>query len=146
MKLQDPSKLTSALIARKGHAVPSGFGFPGSSRYSNPALAPDDSYGIGHSVSSERVDSAACGAESGYENSQESVVRRNSTPAARRARVSLRLDDERHLRLRLSAAHMETTLQNVLVQALDHYLDQISPEVIRANCLCLGTGKAKTEQ
>ena len=40
-------------------------------------------------------------------------------------KVSLRLDPARHLRLRLSAAHMRQSAQQLLLSALDHYLDQV---------------------
>lgn len=48
-------------------------------------------------------------------------------------KLSLRLDAKRHLRLRLTAEHMEASLQEVLTRALDSYLDQLGAEVIRAS-------------
>ncbi len=122
MKLFGPSKLTSALIARKGHAVPSGFGLPAPSRKPGESVIPDRAPRNG-----------SLGVFRGADPAKESAR------AAERARVSLRLDDERHLRLRLTASHMQMTLQDILTQALDTYLDQVSPEVIRDNCLCLGS-------
>lgn len=129
MKLLGPSKLTSALIARKGHAVPSGFGIPAPLRYAGAPVIPN------HSPKN--------GSRSAYHGA--APVKESETEA-QRARVSLRLNEERHLRLRLTAAHMQTTLQDILTQALDNYLNQISPEVIRDDCLCLGSERRPPKQ
>lgn len=59
--------------------------------------------------------------------------RKDSTPA----RLTLRLDEQRHLRLKLTAAHLQQSLQAVLSEALDRYLDQVSPEMLSTNCVCL---------
>lgn len=47
-----------------------------------------------------------------------------------RVRVSLRLDMDRHLRLKLIAAHSRRTLQSVLIEALDDYFDRHTPDVV----------------
>jgi hypothetical protein len=39
------------------------------------------------------------------------------------ARLTLRLDERRHLRLKLTAAHLQQSLQAILIEALDRYLD-----------------------
>ena len=52
--------------------------------------------------------------------------------------MSVRLDRERHLKLKLTAAHLETSLQDIFTDALDRYLEQIGPEVLRGDCACLG--------
>ncbi len=67
-----------------------------------------------------------------------------SRPASARdtgapARLTLRLDERRHLRLKLTAAHLQQSLQAVLSEALDRYLDQVSPEMLSNNCVCLAT-------
>ncbi|MDX1575866.1 MAG: hypothetical protein R3285_06715, partial [Kiloniellales bacterium] len=57
-----------------------------------------------------------------------------------RVRVSLRLDPERHLRLRLLAAHGCMSLQETLIAALDAYLGE---EARNLPCDCLyGAGEA----
>ncbi len=61
-----------------------------------------------------------------------------------RARVSLRLDEPHHRRLRLAAAHLHKSAQAVLQAALDHYLDHIVPTVIDGRCLCLGRRRRAT--
>jgi hypothetical protein len=51
-----------------------------------------------------------------------------------RVRISLRLDPQRHLRLRLLAAHSEMSLQEALIAALDAYLGE---EAQNLPCACL---------
>lgn len=53
-------------------------------------------------------------------------------------RVALRLDEPRHRRLRLTAAHFRKSAQAVVLAALDHYLDRIVPSVLDERCACLG--------
>ncbi|MFT5540351.1 MAG: hypothetical protein ACI82H_001881 [Alphaproteobacteria bacterium] len=55
-----------------------------------------------------------------------------------RARVTLRLNEARHFRLKLAGAHMQQSLQEILTAALDHYLDQVGPEILREGCVCIG--------
>lgn len=57
-----------------------------------------------------------------------------------RARVSLRLDDARHRRLRLAAIHLDASLQQVLTAALDHYLAQVTPD-----CPCMDSHGAASD-
>lgn len=54
-----------------------------------------------------------------------------------RARVSLRLDSQRHLRLRLLAAHSQLSLQESLIAALDAYLGDEARSVNGGTCDCL---------
>ena len=54
-----------------------------------------------------------------------------------RTRVSIRLDRGRHLKLKLTAAHLQSSLQDVITDALDRYLEQVGPEVLRGDCACL---------
>lgn len=66
---------------------------------------------------------------------------RPSGPAARggdaRARMSVRLDAERHLRLRLLAAHMQAHIQDILVEAIDDYVAKVAPCLGLDACQCL---------
>jgi hypothetical protein len=54
------------------------------------------------------------------------------TPAKDRRRLTLRLDPERHMRLKLAAAHLDISLQEMLIAALDAHLAREAP------CACLG--------
>ena len=54
-----------------------------------------------------------------------------ATPAKDRRRLTLRLDPERHMRLKLAAAHLDLSLQEILIAALDAHLSREAP------CACL---------
>ncbi len=66
-------------------------------------------------------------------------VRRGSFDDGR-VRVALRLDEPRHHRLRLAAAHLHKSAAAVLLAALDHYLDRIVPNALEESCACLEQG------
>jgi hypothetical protein len=59
-----------------------------------------------------------------------------------RVRISLRVDEKRHRRLRLAAAHLHQSAQTVLLAALDHYIDHVVPAAIEGGCRCLEVGAA----
>jgi predicted transcriptional regulator len=50
----------------------------------------------------------------------------------KRVRVSLRLDADRHLRVKLVATHLNQTLQSVFTQAIDEYIERHNPDVLDA--------------
>ena len=56
-------------------------------------------------------------------------------PAGRRVRVSLRLDMDRHVRLKLVATHLNCTLQSLFTQAIDEYFERHTPDVLEAAAL-----------
>ena len=62
---------------------------------------------------------------------------RRGRPADGRVRVALRLDEPRHRRLRLAAAHMHKSAQALLLAALDHYLERIVANALDEPCACL---------
>ena len=62
---------------------------------------------------------------------------RRSAPSDGRLRVALRIDEPRHRRLRIAAAHFHKSVQGVMLAALDHYLDRIVPSVLEESCECL---------
>ncbi|MGE0652836.1 MAG: hypothetical protein AB7P12_13975 [Alphaproteobacteria bacterium] len=110
------AKLTSSLLARKGTAAPAALSSVA------VALRPVD----GASRAQKCASPAYGGDCSG-----------KAPP-----RMTFRLDEARHLRLRLAAAHLQRSRQDVLTEALDRFLDQISPEILSNNCVCL-TARAR---
>ena len=103
--------LTGALLAPKGHATPAGIVAPWPGKVRRPATRTLRIAGATHTPCSH--------GDSG------------------RVKLSLRLGAERHLRLRLAAAHLRKSLQDVLTHALDAYLDRVAPVVARGHCDCL---------
>jgi hypothetical protein len=55
----------------------------------------------------------------------------------RGVKVSLRLDEDRHLKLRLAAAHQHRSGQEILLAALDAYLKTCAATAMDGNCACL---------
>lgn len=53
-------------------------------------------------------------------------------------RVTLRLDERRHLHLRLMAAHFALSRQELILRALDEFLDRHAPGTSAEHCQCLG--------
>ncbi|MGO8916925.1 MAG: hypothetical protein ACLQJR_13555 [Stellaceae bacterium] len=56
-------------------------------------------------------------------------------------RVSLRMRAERHLRLRLAAAHLGRSNQALMLAAIDHYIDNVLPLLMAGHCACLEQGR-----
>ncbi|HXZ00961.1 MAG TPA: hypothetical protein VEI03_13245 [Stellaceae bacterium] len=56
-------------------------------------------------------------------------------------RVSLRMSTERHLRLRLAAAHLGRSNHALMLAAVDHYIDHILPPLLAGHCACLEQGR-----
>ena len=63
-------------------------------------------------------------------------------PADGFTRVSLRVDPARNRRLRIAAAQFGQTGPELLLAALDHYLDQVVPRLLDGKCSCLGFAAA----
>ena len=55
---------------------------------------------------------------------------------AERARLTLRLDPDRHLKIRIAAAHMNLKLQDIMIQALDRYLAEVKSANPDTPCNC----------
>jgi hypothetical protein len=59
----------------------------------------------------------------------------------KRVRLSLRLDPQRHLRLKVLATHESKTLQGILVEALDSYFQGF--DLAEVDRLCRSSSKGK---
>ncbi|HEV8014381.1 MAG TPA: hypothetical protein VGP48_02550 [Stellaceae bacterium] len=61
-------------------------------------------------------------------------------------RITLRVDEQLRLRLRLASAHLAKPRQVILLEALDHYLGKVLPAYLHDRCPCieggLGAGSA----
>ena len=118
------ASLSSSLLVRKGSAAPADLSLiPASRRHTVKvqAKAPAPST----CVHKAEIATAKEAGQDGQGN------------GAYTAKFTLRLDRERHLRLKLLAAHLHLSAQEMLIEALDAYLDQAVPQAIRNNCSCL---------
>lgn len=58
-------------------------------------------------------------------------------PGDPNARILLRVDEPRRRRLRLAAAQLGKTSQAILLDALDHYLSDVIPTLLKRPCPCI---------
>lgn len=112
--------LTSALMVAKGAAVPAGLLASGP----GPAMR-----------------------RAPYVNG--TGPRRAARPAPtrpRRIKLTVRLDPAQHLRLKLTAAHLQRSIQDLLAEALERQLSLTAPKVRDGSCLCVAQGTAPARQ
>jgi hypothetical protein len=119
----EAASLTSALLVRKGAAVPAGY------------------VSLATVVRSRASETGEATVTPLAEASRTRATRpRRRAALDPRTRISLRLDDDRHLKLKLTAAHLHKKLQDVVIAALDGYFDQVGPAVMNGQCACLDGG------
>ncbi|HSA82723.1 MAG TPA: hypothetical protein VLE23_18035 [Geminicoccaceae bacterium] len=126
------ARLTSALLARKGQAFPTGgFACP-TIDLGQPLPAPGKLRPRRGVVLARSTPERAGGALA-------TQLRRLRRPPSQgddgRVALTLRLDRARHRRLRIFAARHDRTCQEVILRALDIYL-----EASGADCACLSSG------
>jgi hypothetical protein len=126
------ARLTSALLARKGQAFPTG-GFACPTIDLRQPLPAPDKLGPRRGVVLTR------GTPEHARGALATQISRLRRPPRRgddgRVALTLRLDRERHRRLRIFAARHERTSQEVILRALDVYF-----EAYGADCACLRAG------
>lgn len=123
MNSDNPAKLTGALLVQKGNAAPS-----------HGVMARPESVGGRPGFADPRPVHAVPA------SAAKPAVKPVAKPvdgSGRRIGVTLRLDPARHLRLRLAAAHLGLNKQEIMLAALDSYLDRIGGETLDGNCFCL---------
>ncbi len=120
------AKLTSDLLVRKGHASPTGGFAHAGIDLSQPLPAPAKLEGPrGHVI-------LATSPLSVHAAPARSAKRQARVGDEGRVALTLRLDRERHRRLKVFGARNQQTTQEVLLKALDAYL-----EACGADCACL---------
>lgn len=129
------ARLTSALLVKKGNAVPASYGLPVQSLSSFLRRTRSESPPL------EVVPSARLEPPRPVEVAKpKPVLRRKPMQRDSRARLSMRLEADAYLRLKLVAAHRRSTLQRVMLDALEHYLATVAPTVPEGRCRCLEGG------
>lgn len=129
--MKSVARLTSSLLSRKGSAQPA---VPAPHRIGLPPA----SEAPAQPAPQEPTASAPAEPVLVAKPAQWSTPgRRHGTPDRRqtgkkRVRVSLRLDLDRHRKLKLVAMQAGRTLQSLLTQALDDYFKRHAPEVLEA--------------
>ena len=134
MIIKKASALTGSLLARKGTAVPSFLTqvhppldtLPAAVAHRRPYAAAN------HADNDSDGDATGCGACASDHEAGHSAVRDHHG----RVKLSFRLDHERHLRLKLAAAHTDSHIQDIMTAALDRYLTDLAPAVKSGGCTC----------
>ena len=119
MSAKVPASLSSELLSRKGMAAPSAgpetrVNMVGSlgTQAPGPAAAPPPGRLTPAPVRGKLADWIA-----------------PEHTARKRVRVSLRLDEDRHARLKLVATQRDCTLQSIFTQAIDEYFERHAPDL-----------------
>ncbi len=128
--------LTSSLLARKGSAAPADLTLVPLKRPAAPRRVPDAPAIESPAPAGTLAPDAG---PVGPAATQGCCLGAGAAEAVRHevAKLTLRLDKVRHLRLKLLAAHMQLSLQDLLVRALDSYVDQVAVRATRGQCSCL---------
>ena len=115
------ASLTGSLMARKGAAVPAEqFVVP-----LNPAVF-------------ARPKSRPADRAAGAPTHDCSASRCSSKGDSRRpAKLTLRLEGDQHLQVKLLASHLNCSIQTIIRDALQRHLDDMVPASLHGKCLCL---------
>lgn len=140
MSLEAAAVLSGGLLVRKGAAVPTRLGQTG---LGATALGPTNfgSMNLGPtglaalSIRPRAVPDGAVRMAIGGAPPSDRPRHANRTP--RSTKVSLRLDAERHRKLRLAAIHLGRSGQRILLDALDAHLARCAEAIPPGDCACL---------
>ena len=138
MSAPEPASRTRALLTRKGHATPAALADLDSTRCETPPGVSGSLWRI------ERATTPDMSPVAPMVDSKPIAKQRRRTRDPR-VRVTLRLDENRHLRLRLTAAHRNQTMQDAMMDALDGYLVECRQVLMGGTCACL-EGKLDPKQ
>lgn len=161
--MKSVARLTGSLLARKGFAAPSqegvvhtlNHGLPHAVLPSAPTLVtppspaapgPEAAPAAAPEAVGEAVHKEAVSKPVG-KTTRKHAARPTPRPAGNpdpgpRVAMTLRLDGERHLKLRVFSAHSNLSSQEILTAALDDYLERHTTEAGLSHCECLHQGVA----
>ncbi len=134
MERSPAAMLTRSLLVRKGAAAPTA---PVPPPILELAPAPTPREPAPHLM--------LIGREPSMSAARPHTERNVNGPGDSRRRITLRLDPVRHRRLKLAATHLGTSLQDVLIAALDSHLARVAPGLGEGGCPCL-SGTARSEE
>ena len=134
MIIKKASPLTSSLLARKGAAAPSFLTQVHPPVDALPTAVAHRPYAAANRNDDDHdSDAANCGACAPDAEAAHATAARDHHG---RIKLSFRLDQDRHLRLKLAAAHTDRHIQDILTAALDRYLTDLAPAVKSGGCTC----------
>ena len=68
------------------------------------------------------------------------------TKTATPGRLTIRVDERQRLRLRLASAHLGRSRQDIVLDAIEHYLTQVVPTFLHDPCSCIGGGNVENDR
>jgi hypothetical protein len=113
--MKSAASLTASLLARKGQAIPTDAIHP--TGVGSPAEAPLDHHARGEGA--------------------ERAMPKRPVGSGKRIAMTVRLDHEQHLRLRVFSAHKQRSSQEILALALEKYIEEHAPAMLDTACLSL---------
>jgi hypothetical protein len=124
MSSKTPARLSSGLLSRKGMAAPSA----GPEARANGVAASDD---LGAETTRPQLRQGPAPARSTLADwvAPDPTGARGQV-AQKRIRVSLRLDEDRHTRLKLVATQRHCTLQSLFTEAIDEFFVRHAPDLL----------------
>lgn len=128
MSRPDAAMLTASLMVRKGAAQPSRL-FTLPTPVAQPLPSPAAKAGAPAPAATAPVPASAASVPAATARAPAAT----EFSTLDRRRLTLRLDPDRHLRLKLAAAHLHLSLQELLIAALDAHLAREAP------CACLAS-------
>lgn len=156
--MKSVARLTGSLLVRKGFAAPSQESTVHILNHALPhEVAPAASpFAAAPGPAAQSLEAAPAVAPEAVREPVSKPVRKTAgKPAARpisflatdaapgaRVAMTLRLDSERHLKLRVFSAHSNLSSQEILTAALDDYLERHTTEAGLSHCECLHQGVA----
>lgn len=149
-----PASLTAALLARKGEAQPAlarqstsqnrlreVTGGQANASDDAPISNDDDDAYQRSNGTARAASSSGVAAESNVSRGTGGTPGRRPIGCGERVALTLRLDHERHMRLKLLGVHLNKSSQEILEAAVDELLERHAA-VTGGDCRCLVTGKA----
>ena len=148
-----PARLTSALLVKKGNATPAtyGLGMQPISALVEDAQKTRKMFSFFRRAGAEAPEASETPVEVTQAPAKTPRLPRPSQPRSprkparrdTRSRLTLRVDADTNLRLKLVAAHRRDSLQAVITRAVHFYLDEVGPSVCEKKCACLESGRLR---
>lgn len=133
-----PASLTSALLARKGHAVPAAFSAPGpfgaglAAKTTISLLSPAEPAVAPRPVAAATPETVPppIGATAPAFVAEARAGSAAETALRSRIRMTLRTRPDLHYKVKLSARHLHRSMNDLITEAVTRYVDQLGPEVL----------------
>ncbi len=130
--------LVSSLLVRKGAATPTGqTSQSGQLEIHRVAPRPVVAVTTDHPMLTAPPYAKTIGGRKFGRRPAQPTTDRHDRSDGKKMRLSLGLDSQLHLRLKLAAVHNGTNMRELVLTAIDHYLVALAPAIQDGRCACL---------